>query len=444
MVLSDQIESIKEALEREDRKALILLVQKIHAADLADMIEQIDSKTRHELVTMVPELFDGDVLIDLDESLLEEIIEELDHKRIATAIRDVEPYELVDIIEDLAVEQKKVILENLPKKDQRTLEKLLSYPKDSAGRLMQSDIVTFSQDKTVGDIIDGLRNMKKLPEKFYHITLVDQQKKPTGLVMLSKVLSSKRDKILFELREETLHVLSTHDSLEDVAYAFNQYHLISAPIVDKANNLVGVITIDEAIEIMEEQADEDIKKLAGVGSESLTESTGMIVIRRFPWLLVNLFTAILASFVIAQFETTLSKFVALAILMPIVASMGGNAGTQSLTVAVRALATRDLTATNIWRIIRREILVGLANGACFALITGLISYYWFDSVLLGLIIGASMIINLIVAGFVGIVIPIFLNARNIDPALASGTFVTTVTDVVGFFVFLSLAYLVLF
>jgi magnesium transporter len=262
---------------------------------------------------------------------------------------------------------------------------------------------------------------------------------PVGQVTLGRLMSSRRTKPLIEILEETFQVIPAAQDEEDVAYAFNQYHLISAPVVDEDGRLVGAITIDDAMAVLDEEHEEDILRLAGVGEGSLSDNVSETTKQRFPWLAVNLVTAIFASLVIAQFEATIAQFVALAVLMPIVASMGGNAGTQSLTVAVRALATRDLTGSNVWRVIRREVLVGLINGAIFALVMGIIGVVWFGTPMLGVVIAAAMVINLVVAGLAGTVIPVILDRIGVDPALASGAFVTTVTDVVGFFAFLGLA-----
>ncbi len=257
------------------------------------------------------------------------------------------------------------------------------------------------------------------------------------------LLGTRRPVTLESLMADDFRTLHVEEPQEDVAYAFNQYHLVSAPVVDDTGRLVGVITIDDAMEVLEDEAEEDIMRLGGVGDEEISDKVWEITRRRFPWLATNLVTAIMASLVIAIFDETISSFVALAVLMPIVASMGGNAGTQTLTVAVRALATRDLTATNAMRVVARETMVGLANGCAFAVIIGAVVWGWYGSPLLGVVIAAAMVVNLLVAGLAGILVPIGLDKLGADPALASGTFVTTVTDVVGFFVFLGLAAAVL-
>jgi magnesium transporter len=298
---------------------------------------------------------------------------------------------------------------------------------------------------TVGEAIDHLRNTPEedLPDQFYHIIMVDPRLHPVGNITLGKLMRSKRVTPLTDLLEETFQVIPAMRDEGDVAYAFNQYHLISAPVVDDEGRLIGVITIDDAMAVLDEEHEEDILRLAGVGEGSLSDRVVETTKQRLPWLAVNLVTAIAASMVISQFEAAIAQIVALAVLMPIVASMGGNAGTQSLTVAVRAIATKDLTGSNVWRVIRRECLVGLVNGVIFAAVMGVVGIVWFGSPALGYVIAAAMVINMVIAGLAGTGIPILLEKVGVDPALASGAFVTTVTDVVGFFAFLGLAAAVL-
>jgi magnesium transporter len=309
---------------------------------------------------------------------------------------------------------------------------------------MQREVVMAPEHWNVGEAIDYLRNQDDLPEQFYHVILVDPRLKPVGKVALGKLMGSRREVLLTSISEETFQVIPVTRAESEVAYAFNQYHLISAPVVDDDGRLVGVITIDDAMAVLDEEHEEDILRLAGVGEESrLSDSVLETTRQRFPWLAVNLLTSVLASLVIAQFEAAIAQIVALAVLLPIVASMGGNAGTQALTVAVRALATKDLTASNLWRVIRREVAVGLVNGLAFAVVMGIVGLVWFGSPALGGVIAAAMVINLVVAGLAGIAVPVVLERVGVDPALASGAFVTTVTDVVGFFAFLGLAVMVL-
>lgn len=416
----------------------------LHPADIADLLEQINAFDRMRLIKLYDKEFDGDILSELDESIRDEVISILSPQVLADAVRDLNSDDVVDLLEDLDQPQQDAILDALEDSDRVAVQQSLTYPEYSAGRLMQREVVMAPEHWNVGEAIDFLRNSDDLPDQFYHIVLVDPRLRPVGNVTLGKLMGSRREVMLQSLVEDTFHVIPVTQYEGDVAYAFNQYHLISAPVVDENERLVGVITIDDAMAVLDEEHEEDVLRLAGVDSESsLSDRVAETTKRRFPWLLVNLITSILASLVIAQFEDAIATIVALAVLMPIVASMGGNAGTQSLTVAVRALATKDLTGSNVWRVIRREVLVGLINGLAFALIMGLVGYVWFGSMALGGVIAAAMVINLIVAGLAGTGIPIVLEKMGIDPALASGAFVTTVTDVVGFFAFLGLAVVVL-
>ncbi|MEM6577774.1 MAG: magnesium transporter, partial [Pseudomonadota bacterium] len=353
---------------------------------------------------------------------------------------DLESDDVVDLVEDLESDQQAAILDALEAPDRIAVEQSMTYPEYSAGRLMQREVVMAPEHWTVGDAIDFMRNQEDLPQQFYHVTLVDPKLRPVGNVTLGRLMGSRRDVLLKDIVEETFHLIRVNEPEADVAYAFNQYHLISAPVVDENERLVGVITIDDAMTVLDEEAEEDILRLAGVSEEgSLSDSVFGTTRRRLPWLAVNLATAVLASLVISIFEEALVQLVALAVLMPIVASMGGNAGTQSLTVAVRAIATRDLTGANVWRFITREVAVGLVNGAVFAVVMGTVGMIWFGGPELGYVIAAAMVINLAMAGLAGTMIPVVLQRMGVDPALASGTFVTTVTDVVGFFAFLGLA-----
>ena len=435
---------IMYAVDTEDRARLLEELGRLHAADIADLLEQINAFDRRRLIELYGRDFDGDILSELDESIREEVLYTLHPEVLAEAVRELDSDDVVDLVEDLEEDQQSAILDVLEDSDRVAVQHSLTYPDYSAGRLMQREVVMAPEHWNVGEAIDYLRNQDDLPDQFYHIILVDPRLRPVGNVTLGKLMASRREVMLKSLVEETFHVIPVAQDEEDVAYAFNQYHLISAPVVDENERLVGVITIDDAMAVLDEEHEEDIFRLAGVSEEgSLADRVIDTTRRRFPWLAVNLVTAILASVVIAQFEDALAQIVALAVLMPIVASMGGNAGTQSLTVAVRAIATKDLTGRNVWRFIRREVLVGLINGIVFALAMGVIGVLWFGGPELGYVIGAAMVINLVVAGLAGTVIPVLLERIGIDPALASGAFVTTVTDVVGFFAFLGLAVVVL-
>jgi magnesium transporter len=436
-------DAIRDAVAEGNEAAVDQLMEPLHAADIADLLEQISSSERIALVHLWSKGFDGEILSELDESIREEIIEALPHEVLTEAVRELDSDDVVDLIEDLDEPVQGRILDALEDSDRVAVEQSLTYPEYSAGRLMQREVVTAPEHWTVGEAIDFLRTAEALPDQFYHIILIDPRWHPTGYVTLGKLLSSKRAVPLTDIVEDSFRTIDVMEEEGDVAYAFNQYHLISAPVVDEHERLVGVITIDDAMAVLDEEHEEDILRLAGVGEGSLSDTVFETTKQRLPWLAVNLVTAILASFVIAQFEGVIAKIVALAVLMPIVASMGGNAGTQALTVAVRSIATRDLTGANVWRVVRREVMVGLVNGLVFALVMGLVGWFWFGSAMIGGVLAAAMIINLVVAGLAGILVPVTLEKVGVDPALASGAFVTTVTDVVGFFAFLGLAAMVL-
>ena len=331
----------------------------------------------------------------------------------------------------------------IPDIERKDLELSLNYPEDSAGRLMSVDFVSLTPNMNVGEAIDSFRISDDLPIEFYEIYLVNDSSKPIAAISLSNIIRSSRDKSLKDLESHELIMISADMDRELVAYQFERFDLVSAPVIDDKGSLIGVITADDIVEVFKDEAGEDIKLLGGVGDEDITDSVIETSSNRFSWLFVNLITAVIASIVIGFFDRTIEEIVALAILMPIVASMGGNAGTQTLTITVRSLSTRDLIPLNYKRIINREILVSLLNGLLFAIIIGVLSAMWFSNFGLGLVLAIAMVINMVTAGFAGIIIPLILNKLGIDPALASSVFVTTVTDVVGFMVFLGLAALYL-
>lgn len=438
------VQSIRDAIDAGDAPAIDALMEPLHAADIADVLEQIDPAERRDLVRLWSRGFDGDILSELDESIREDVIEALPHEVLTEAVRELDSDDVVDLIEDLEEPVQERILDALEVSDRVAVEQSLTYPEYSAGRLMQREVVTAPEHWTVGEAIDFLRAAKELPDQFYHVILVDPRWHPVGYVTLGKLLSSRRDVKLTDITEDSFRTIGVMEEEGDVAYAFNQYHLISAPVVDENDRLVGVITIDDAMSVLDEEHEEDILRLAGVGEESSISDGSVATARqRLPWLVVNLFTASLSAVVISRFETTIATLVALAALMPIVASTGGIAGTQSLAVAVRALAARDLTASNARRVVLRELGAGMLNGIGLALILGIAGSLIFGQPLLGVVLGLAMVVNQIVAALAGVLVPLTFDRLGLDPALASGTFVTTMTDVMGFFAFLGLATVIL-
>lgn len=443
-ITREQWRVIRAAIEAEDAGALKTALEPVHPADIADLLEQIDVEQRATFLRLYAAEFEGDILAEIDESIRDEVIESLPPEVLAEAVRELDSDDLVDILEDLEQPERDFILESLESEDREAVQSAMAWPEGSAGRLMQAETVTASEQFSVGEMIDYLRSAEWLPEQFYHIILVDSEGRPTGYATLGRVLASRRDVLLRDVTEESFRTIAAVEDEAEVAHLFNKYHLISMPVTDEAGQLVGVITIDDAMNVLDEEHEEDFLRLAGVSEHSsLSDRVWETTRGRFIWLFVNLLTAIFASFVISQFEEEIDAMVALAVLMPIVASMGGNAGTQSMTVAVRALATRELTGKNARRVLWREVAVGVINGGAFGIIMSFVAAYWFGVPLLALVIAMAMMLTLASAAFAGIVLPIALDRAGIDPALASGPFVTTVTDVVGFFAFLGLASLIL-
>jgi magnesium transporter len=436
----DRIDAVLAAVEAGDGAAVDAALDPLHAADIADLLEQIGTADRKALLALWSHEIDGEILSEISDSIREEVIESLPREVLVEAVRDLESDDVVDILEDLDQPQQDMILDALEDADRVAVEQAMAYPEHSAGRLMQRETVVAPEHWTVGEAIDFLRKSDQLPDQFYHVILVDPRVKPMGYATLGRILSSARDVRLRDITEESFRTVEATDPEADVAYIFNQYHLISCPVVDAGGRLVGVITIDDAMNVLDEEHEEDMLRLAGVGDEaSVSDGPFETVKQRLPWLVVNLFTASLSALVITQFQDTIAAFVALAALMPIVASTGGIAGTQSLAVAVRALATRDLTQANAARVVRRELLAGLMNGIGLALILGAAGVLIFGDWHLGLVLGLAMMVNQVVASLGGVLVPLGLVRLGLDPALASGTFVTTLTDVMGFFAFLGLA-----
>jgi len=433
------ISNVMDALDSSDRSKIILLTKDLSAADIADIINLIPRSEVGNFISFIESDFNPEILSELDENIREEVINLLGHSYVAEVLQKLQTDDAIHVIEDLEEGDKKLILNKIPKIEREELELSLNYPEDSAGRLMSVDFVALNPNINVGEAIDFLRLDNDLPIEFYEIYLIDSSSQPVAAISLSNVIRSSREKSLKSLQSHELITISGEMDRELVAYQFERFDLVSAPVIDEVGKLIGVITADDIVEVLKDEAGEDIKLLGGVGDEDITDNVIQASKGRFSWLFINLITAILASMVIGLFDGTIEEMVALAILMPIVASMGGNAGTQTLTIAVRSLSTRDLIPLNYKRIINREILVSFLNGVLFALILGILSAFWFGNFALGGVLAIAMVLNMVVAGFAGIIIPLILNKLGIDPALASSVFVTTVTDVVGFFSFLGLA-----
>lgn len=438
--LSDeQIEQVEDALARGDVAGLHDIAEALHAADLADLIESLASDGRALLLDALGARLDPEVLTHLAAPVRQEVIEHIGPKGLAAAISALESDDAVEVFEDLDADFQRRILTQLPEGYRLVLEEGIAFPEESAGRLMQREVVAIPGAWTVGETIDFMRSAADLPHDFYDLFVVDPKHKPQGYVPLSRVLRARRPVPVSEIMETDLKIIPYSTDQEEVAYLFRQYGLVSAPVVDDVGRVIGMITVDDIVHVIDEEAEDDLLKLAGVGESDLYGRITHTARSRAPWLVVNLLTAVLASLVIGVFEATLERVVALAVLMPIVASMGGNAGTQTLTVAVRALAMKDLSASNALRFVGKELTVGLFNGLVFAVLTGLVAWVWFGRLDIGLIIALAMVVNMIVAGLSGTIIPLGLERLKIDPAVASGVFLTTITDVVGFFAFLGLA-----
>ena len=402
-------------------------------------MEALESDERRKLVELSGDTFDYGSLTEVDEAVRLDIVNAVSNHKIAEAVQELESDDAVFILEDMEESDQEEILSMVPLQERTRIQRSLDYPEETAGRRMSTDFVAVPPFWTVGQTIDFMREDEDLPDRFHEVFVIGPSFELVGYVALDRILRTPRKTKVEEIKETNVHPIDVLEDQEEAARVFEQYDLVSAAVVDEAERLVGVLTIDDVVDVIQQEADEDIKRLAGVGDEELSDSVMEITRSRFTWLFLNLITAILASAVISLFDATLEQMVALAILMPIVASMGGNAGTQSMTVAVRALATKDIDNYNMIRTIRREILVGVINGVIFALVIGIIAAAWFSNQTLGIVIGVAMIVNMFFAALSGILIPIALDRVEIDPAIASSVFVTTVTDVVGFFAFLGLA-----
>ena len=430
-IFSDKIKSL-------DIKFINQTLKDLHPSDVANLIENLSSEIRSKLIEIEEFDIDPEIFVEINESIQTEILQLLSSDSIAKIIKRLESDNAISIIENLNKEIKSSVLDKLPPKDRFLLEEGLSYPEDSAARIMQREFTAVPSDWSVGQTIDYLRESKDLPEEFLEIFVVDNDFKPIGIVPSSRVLRTPREKKMNSIMKEMPVLISVNMDKEEVGHTFENYNLLSAGVVNKNNKLVGMITADDVVTVVQEEAEEDALRLAGVGDEEITDSVIIKTKRRFNWLLLNLFTALLATWVISKFGASIEQMVALAFLMPIVASMGGNAGMQTLAVTIRAIATKELSSGNFNKIVVKEFLIGILNGIIFAIITAVIVQLWFQEFKLSLLIGISMILNMIVAGLFGILVPVSLKKVNIDPALASSVFVTTITDVIGFLSFLGI------
>ena len=430
-IFSDKIKS-------SDIKFINQTLEDLHPSDVANLIENLSSETRAKLIEIEEFDIDPEIFVEINESIQTEILQLLSLDSIAKIIKRLESDNAISILENLNIEKKNSGLDKLPPKDRFLLEEGLSYPEDSAARIMQREFTAVPSDWSVGQTIDYLRESKDLPEEFLEIFVVDNEFKPIGIVPSSRVLRTPREKKMNSIMREMPVLISVNMDKEEVGHAFENYNLVSAGVVNKNNKLVGMITADDVVTVVQEEAEEDVLRLAGVGDEEITDSVLIKTKRRFNWLLLNLFTALLATWVISLFGASIEQMVALSFLMPIVASMGGNAGMQTLAVTIRAIATKELSSGNFNKIVGKEFLIGILNGIIFAIITAIIVQFWFQELKLSLLIGISMVLNMIVAGLFGILVPVSLKKVNIDPALASSVFVTTITDVIGFLSFLGI------
>lgn len=436
---ADWIQAVEAAVKVNDAEHVQELAGDLHAADSGELIETLSREDRVALVQLLGEGFDYTALTEMDEPVRLQLLEDLPPDAVAQGIGELESDDAVFILEDMEQAEQDMILAELPSVESSQLRRALEYPEDTAGRLVQTDFIALPPFWTVGQVIDYLRSATDLPERFYEIYVVDPGFRLLGAVSLDKLLATKRSKKISKIMEETRHLVRVNEDQEAVARKFERYNLVSLAVTDDADRLVGIITVDDIVDVIQEEAEEDMMGLAGVGDEEISDSVFETARSRITWLVVNVFTALLAATVISMFENTIDVMVALAVLMPIVASMGGNSGTQTMAVTVRAIATQDLNKRNLWRVLRRELLVGLMNGVGLGILIGIIAATWFANPELGVVIATAVMLNTVCSALFGLLVPMTLNRLGVDPALASSVFVTMITDVVGFFSFLFLA-----
>ncbi|HET6620166.1 MAG TPA: magnesium transporter [Dongiaceae bacterium] len=442
---SEQLmENVSAALAEGDIPQVEELIEDLHPADVADLIEHLEPEERKLFVEITRHVIEPETISHLDETVREEVVEQLGPKAVAEVVSGLDTDDAVELLEDLAPEQQERVLQSVPAEDRVLLQQGLTFPEDSAGRLMQRELVAVPSHWTVGETIDFLRSEKELPDDFYDLFVVDAMHKPVGSVPLSRVLRSPRPTRLADIMETELRPVSADMDQEAVAYRFRQYALVSAPVVDEAGRLIGVVTVDDVVRVIDEEAEEDLMKIVGASDTDFHAPPHIIAWQRVRWLVVTLINTMIAATVISQFQDTIRHTVALAVLMPIVAAMGGNAGVQVITVTVRALATRDITPqSNLLRIVGKELIVAFLNALVFAAILGVIAAWWFGHRELGFVLAGAMIFNMVWAGIAGTLIPLVMDRLGFDPAIGAGPFLTTTTDVLGFFSFLGLATLFL-
>lgn len=433
------LEAVSEAIAAEDVARLQELAGDLHEADLADLIEALDADERPALVRLLGDDFEFSALVDVDETVRVQLIDDLPHETVVEGVKDLDSDDAVYILEDLDEAKQDAILETFPAAERLSLERSLDYPEESAGRLMQTEFIAVPPFWTVGQVIDYCRETEDLPDDFYEIHVVDPAYKLVGTVALDKILRAKRLIPVGDIVDEVRVTARVDEDREEVARLFERYDLISMPVLDESERLVGVVTADDVVDVVKEEAEEDLRALAGVGDEEISDTVWYATRNRFTWLFVNLLTAFLAASVIGLFEDTIARIVALAALAPVVAGQGGVAATQTMTVAVRALATREVGSLNLARFVNREVMVAFLNGLAFAVIVGVSVWAWYGQFQLGMVVGGAMVLNLIAAGLAGVGIPLVIEKTGGDPAVISGVFVTTVTDCVGFFAVLGLA-----
>ncbi|HVF94799.1 MAG TPA: magnesium transporter [Sphingomonas sp.] len=435
----EYVRAVLDAVEAGDPEGARALVEPLHPADIADLFELTPREDRAALAHAVTDLLDGDVFAEMNDWVREDLIDALEPHEVADLASELDTDDAVAIIEDMEPDEQRQVLRAMDADDRAAIEEALSYPEESAGRLMQRELIAVPEHWTVGDSIDYLRGHEELTTDFWEIFVVDPAHKPVGTCQLSWMLRTPRGIAIADVMKREQTLIPVDMDQEEVALRFQKYALISAAVTDNGGRLVGMITVDDIVHIIQEEAGEDALLLSGAGDGDINESVRESYKARVRWLIANLFTALLASFIISRFEDTITRMVALATLMPIVAGVGGNAGTQTLAVTVRALATNQLTQSNTARAVFREIRVALLNGVTIAVIIGLGVGFIFANPILGVVIATAMMANIVIAGLAGVLVPVVLERLHADPAVASSVFVTMTTDSMGFLAFLGLA-----